>query len=117
MARVLVIGLDPAAIEGYDPEPVQEAIARGRARFDDHGIEADYCLVALDRDPEAAIVEALTRDDYACVVIGGGIRKHEPLLEFFEKVVNRVRRHAPGAAIAFNDNPDDCADAALRWLR
>ncbi|WP_246082770.1 hypothetical protein [Nonomuraea diastatica] len=117
MERVLVIGLDPAKIEGYDPEPVQEAIARGRARFDDHGIEADYCLVALDDDPEATIVEALTRDDYACVVIGGGIRKHEPLLGFFEKVVNLVRRHAPGAAIAFNDNPDDCADAALRWLR
>jgi hypothetical protein len=114
---VLVIGLDPAKIEGWDPEPVQAAIARGQARFDDHGIEADMCLVALDENPEEAIVEALTRKDYACVVIGGGIRKHEPLLELFEKVVNLVRRHAPAAAIAFNSTPEDCADAALRWLR
>ena len=116
-ARVLVVGLDPAKLQGWDPAPLQAAIARGRARFDDHGIEADWCLVALDEHPEGAIVEALTGKDYACVVIGGGIRRPEPLLEFFERVVNLVRQHAPGAAIAFNSSPEDCADAALRWLR
>jgi hypothetical protein len=115
--RVLVIGLDPARIPGWDPEPVQAAIARGHARFGELGIDADMCLVAPDENPEEAIVEALTRQDYACVVVGGGIRKHEPLLELFEKVVNLVRRHAPGAAIAFNSSPDDTVDAALRWLR
>jgi len=116
-ARVLVIGLDPAKIEGWDPEPVQAAIARGQARFDDLGIEADYCLLALDENPEAAVVDALTRGDHACVVIGGGIRSHEPLLELFERVINLVRRHAPNASIAFNSSPEDCVDAALRWLR
>ena len=74
------------------------------------------CLVVPEEHAEEAIVEALTQKDYACVVVGGGIRKHEPLLEFFEKVVNLVRQHAPGAAIAFNSRPDDTADAALRWL-
>jgi hypothetical protein len=117
VARVLVVGLDPAKLQGWDPEPVQAAIARGQARFDDHGIEADWCLVALDENPEGAIVAALTRKDYACVVIGGGIRRPEPLLEVFEKVVNLVRQHAPDAAIAFNSSPEDTADAALRWLR
>jgi hypothetical protein len=115
--RVLVIGLDPVRIPGWDPEPVVAAIARGEARFGDLGIEADMCLVAPDEDGEATIVEALTRKDYACVVVGGGIRKHEPLLELFENVVNLVRQHAPGAAIAFNSTPEDTADAALRWLR
>ncbi|MEN3612274.1 hypothetical protein [Plantactinospora sp. ZYX-F-223] len=117
LGRTLVIGIDPVRIPGWDPEPVVAAIARGQARFADHGIEADLCLVVPDENPEGAIVEALTRTDYACVVIGGGIRKHEPLLEFFEKVVNLVRQHAPGAAIAFNSSPEDTADAALRWLR
>lgn len=116
-ARVLVIGLDPAGLQGWDPEPVQAAMARGRARFVDLGIEADWCLVAPDADPEGTIAEALTREEYGCVVIGGGIRTHEPLLGLFEKVVNLVRRHAPDAAIAFNRSPEDCADAALRWLR
>jgi hypothetical protein len=92
LGRVLVVGLDPAMISGWDAEPVEAAITRGQARFGDHGIEADLCLVALDENAEGTIVEALTRKDYACVVIGGGIRKHEPLLEFFEKVVNLVRR-------------------------
>ncbi|MGH3765903.1 MAG: hypothetical protein ACRDS0_10655 [Pseudonocardiaceae bacterium] len=117
LGRVLVVGLDPAMIPGWDAEPVEAAITRGQARFGDHGIEADLCLVALDENAEGAIAEALTRKDYACVVIGGGIRKHEPLLEFFEKVVNLVRQHAPGTAIAFNSSPEDSADAALRWLR
>jgi hypothetical protein len=117
LGRVLVIGLDPAKIEGWDPEPVAAAVARGQARFGDHGIEVDLCLVAVDENPGAVIAEALSGKDYACVVIGGGIRKHEPLLELFEKVVNLVRQHAPGSAIAFNTNPEDSVDAALRWLR
>jgi hypothetical protein len=117
LGRVLVIGVDPAQFPEWDPEPVRAAIARGQATFGDHGIEADLCLVTLDEDPEGTIAAALIGQEYACVVIGGGIRKHEPFLELFETVVNLVRRHAPAAAIAFNNTPDDTADAALRWLR
>jgi hypothetical protein len=117
VARVLVIGLDPAKLQGWDPQPIQAGIARGRARFDDLGITADWCLVAPDEDPEGAIVAALTSDAHECVVIGGGIRRDDALFELFERVVNLVRRHAPDAAIAFNRTPEDCADAALRWLR
>jgi hypothetical protein len=114
---VLVLGLDPAGIEGWDPTPVEAAIARGRARFEELGLTADWCLVDLNADPEGVIAAALGSTGYGCVVIGGGVRTHEPLLEFFEKVINLVRRHAPGAAIAFDRTPEDCADAALRWLR
>ncbi|MCR6490550.1 hypothetical protein M8542_47890 [Amycolatopsis sp. OK19-0408] len=117
MTRVLVVGLDPAKLEGWDPAPAQAAIARGQARFENHRVEADYCLVTLDDHPEQAITKALAVTDYDCVVIGGGIRTHEPLLELFERVVNLVRRHAPAAAIAFNSTPEDCLDAALRSLR
>ncbi|GAA1675714.1 hypothetical protein [Fodinicola feengrottensis] len=117
LGPVLVFGVDPAKIPGdWDPEPVIAAIARGHARFADHAIEADLCLVAVDEDSEAAVVRALADKEYTCVVIGGGIRKHEPYLEFFEKVVNLVRLHKPGAAIAFNSSPEDTVDAALRWL-
>ncbi|MFI2712249.1 hypothetical protein ACH495_19200 [Micromonospora sp. NPDC018662] len=118
MARgpVLVIGLDPARIPGWDPTPVVAAIDSGHARFAEHGIEADLCLVAPDADTEETIAAALTRRAYACVVVGGGIRKHEPLLDLFEEVVNLVHRHAPGAAIAFNSTPEDTLDAALRRL-
>jgi hypothetical protein len=116
LARVLVIGLDPARIDGWDPAPVQAAIECGQARFTDLGIEADWCLVTVDDQPEHAITQALAQHAYRCVVIGGGIRTHEPLLLLFEQIVNLVRHHAPDAAIAFNRSPEDCADAASRWL-
>ena len=113
---VLVLGLDPVSIPGYDPEPVLAAIARGQARFAERGISCHLGLVPLDDSTESRIVELLRREPYECVVIGGGIRKEEDLLELFEVVVNLVRRHAPQAAIAFNSTPDDMADAAARWI-
>ncbi|MEV0839233.1 hypothetical protein AB0I55_06685 [Actinocatenispora sera] len=116
MGRVLVVGLDPALLRGWDPEPVLAAIDRGKERARALKVDADWCLVDLDDSPEATIAAALRGDDYACVVIGAGIRTYEPLLELFERVINLVRRHAPAAAIAFDSTPDDCADAALRWL-
>ncbi len=51
-ARVLVVGLDPAKIQGWDPEPVQAAMARGRARFGDHGIEATGAWWHSTRTPK-----------------------------------------------------------------
>jgi len=50
------------------------------------------------------------------VVVGGGIRKPDDLVELFEAVVDLIHRHAPQAAIAFNTNPVTSLDAALRWL-
>nr|WP_280511507.1 hypothetical protein [Nocardia farcinica] len=116
-APVLVVpAAPPACVGGGPPHRRAPAPRRARHRFHDYGIDADWCLVALDEHPEDTITAALTRTDYACVVIGGGIRGHEPLLLFFENVINLVRRHAPQAAIAFNTTPEDCADAARRWV-
>lgn len=112
----LVLGLDPVSIAGYDPAPVLEALERGQRRFDELGISHTMCLVPLDDSAEGTIVEHLRREPWECVVVGGGLRKDEELLEFFEVVINLVRRHAPRAAIAFNTTPVDCADAAARWL-
>ncbi len=114
--KALVIGLDPQAIPGVDSAMIETALAHGQARFASLGIEADLCLVALDEGAEPAIAEALRRKPYDCVVVGGGVRKPEPLLEFFERVVNLIRTHAPGATIGFNSNAADSADAAVRCL-
>ena len=117
--RVLVLGLDPRTVPGYDPEPVVAAIERGQRRFDELGIPCRLELLPYDEGAaaqEARIVELLRREPYECVVVGGGIRTDEERPETFELVVNLVRRHAPQAAIAFNSRPDDTADAARRWL-
>lgn len=73
-------------------------------------------LIELDESAEPAIVAALSELSWDVVVIGGGIRKPEPLLPLFEQVVNLVRRHAPKAAIAFNTSGGDSVEAAKRWL-
>jgi hypothetical protein len=117
--RVLVVGFDPRAVAhlGVDAAVVEAALAHGQQLFAAAGLPADLCLVGVERAGAAAqIVAQLTARRYACVVIGGGIRKPEPMLEFFEEVVNLVRRHAPDAAIAFNTNAANSVDAARRWL-
>lgn len=114
--RVLVIGLDPRSIPGLDAELIEKGITLGQARFEAAGIQADLCLVALDEHAEPTIISQLQRAPYACVVVGGGIRKPEPLLEFFETVINLIRRHAPNAAIGFNTDGSNSLDAARRCL-
>jgi hypothetical protein len=117
--RVLVIGLDPYRVPGpWDPKPVAEAINLGMARFAEHGVGVRSCLFGLDGsdDIAAVVTDALRAQPWECVVVGGGVRTPEDQLELFERVINLVRRHAPGAAIAFNSRPDDTFDAAARWI-
>lgn len=114
--RVLVIGLDPYRVPGpWDPQPIADGIAVGMARFAEHGVGAETCLVGLDGsdDVPAVITAALRSRSWECVTVGGGVR-HD--LELFERVLNLVLRHAPGAAIAFNSTPSDTYDAAARWI-
>ncbi|MCW2494651.1 hypothetical protein [Jatrophihabitans sp.] len=117
--RVLVIGLDPRRVPGdWDPEPVVEAIAAGFARFVEHDVGVQPCLVGLDGsdDIPAVITAALKATDWECVVVGGGLRVGDEQVQLFEQVINLVRRHAPDAAIAFNSSPNDTFDAAARWI-
>ena len=117
--RVLVIGLDPYRVPGpWDPKPVADAIQAGIARFAEHGVGVETCLVGLDGsdDVETVVGDALRARPWECVVVGGGVRTGEDQLELFEQVINLVRRHAPDAAIAFNSTPTDTFDAAARWV-
>lgn len=114
--RVLVLGLDPARVPGpWDPTPVLEGIEVGRRRFAEHGLPAEFCLVGLDGsdDVEAVFAAALGSRAWECVVVGGGVRHDLVLLE---RVLHLVREHAPSAAVAFNESPEDTYDAAARWV-
>jgi hypothetical protein len=113
---VLLVGLDPHAVPGVDARLVDMAIAMGQSRFEQAGIAAEQCLVKPDDSATPQIVEQLASKPYDVVVVGGGLRKPEDMLELFETVINLIHRHAPQAAIAFNTNPVTSLDAVLRWL-
>ncbi|MFI1176802.1 hypothetical protein [Streptomyces melanogenes] len=116
MTSVLVIGYDPQAIPGVDGEALRAALDAELARFGEHGIDAAMTLVVFDESAEPALIASLTRHPWDVVVVGGGIRKAEPLLPLFERIVNLIHRHAPQAAVAFNTSGGDSVEAAQRWL-
>jgi hypothetical protein len=116
VAAVLVVGIDPLAVPGPDGPAVRAALEAELGRFGQHGIEAGMALLAPDETFEPALVAALAERPWDVVVVGGGIRKPEPLLELFETVVDLIRRTAPLPAIAFNTSGGDSVEAARRWL-
>ncbi|MFI5768994.1 hypothetical protein ACIA74_10635 [Streptomyces sp. NPDC051658] len=117
MSSVLVVGYDPQALPGVDAEVVRATLAEEVRRFGELGIEAAMTLVVFDESAGPAIVASLAERPWDVVVVGGGIRKTEQLFPLFEQIVNLIRRHAPGAAIAFNTNAGDSVEAAQRWLQ
>jgi hypothetical protein len=76
----------------------------------------DTCLVEIDTAARVIIANALQTKPYGVVVVGGGIRKPDDLVELFEDVIDLIRRHAPQAAVAFNTNPMTSVDAAKRRM-
>ena len=117
--RVLVIGLDPRRVPGpWDPEPMVQSIEAAMGSLAAHGTDAVSCLVGLDGsdDIEERVAAALRSGTWDCVLVGGGIRHSDDLLEVFETCVNLVHRLAPEAEIAFNRRPDDIVDAVDRRL-
>ncbi|WP_375382340.1 hypothetical protein [uncultured Sphingomonas sp.] len=122
MTRVLLIGIEPRAVDTFDPDlppgTTREKIAAGiEATMSDmrsRDWEPGFCPILAD-GAEAAIIEALA-EPWDCVVIGGGVRVPAANLRLFERVVNAICKAAPGTPIAFNTEPNDTADAAARWL-
>ena len=116
MSSVLVVGIDPQAIPGMNGESVRAGLDAELARFATRGIDAAMTLVHLDESAEDSVTAALAQQPWDVVVVGGGIRKPEPLLGLFERIVNLIRCRAPQAAIAFNTSGGDSVEAAQRWL-
>ncbi|MFZ0341165.1 MAG: hypothetical protein WAL31_02375 [Gaiellaceae bacterium] len=115
-ARILIVGLDPHAVPGIEAEPVEQGLAIGLERIRNAGYLVEQLLVPLDDSALSEIERALGDRAWDVVVIGGGIRKPEPLLELFEAVVNLVRERAPGARIAFNADGGSSLEAVRRVL-
>jgi hypothetical protein len=107
---VLIIGEDPENVDFSDPaippgisaNKVMAGLIAAQNQLVDQGHRADLCLIDMGETAEAMIAGQLARTSYDCIVIGAGIRIVPANLMLFEKVINAVHRHAPGAAIAFS---------------
>ena len=124
MTRVLLVGYEPETVDfsspalppGMSVEKIRAGIALALKQMTDRGWEGDLCLIRPDETAVQTVERHLASANYACVVIGAGVRLPPQSLALFEAVVNAVRRAAPAAAIAFNTRPEDSADAAARWI-
>jgi len=108
---------DPAIPQGFNAEKINAGIAIGAAKIKERGWQADLCMIAPDETAAPMLEKQLTSAIYDCVVIGGGLRLPPKSLLLFETVINAIHKAAPNAAIAFNTNPEDTAEAAARWLK
>jgi hypothetical protein len=124
MMRVLLVGYDPETVDysnpalppGMSAEKIRAGIALALKQMTDRGWEGDVCFIRPDGTARQAVERHLTSANYACVVIGAGVRLPPQGVAVFEAVVNAVHKAAPAAAIAFNTRPEDTADAAARWM-
>ncbi len=120
MPTVLALGLDPAFVElpespSLTPDLVRAFIESQLERLRASGYDVVGCLVDLGDTAEAVTVECLQSHRFDCVVIGAGLRAEDRLL-LFEKLLNLVHVHAPGAKLCFNTTPKDTVEAVRRWV-
>ena len=125
MAKVLVIGLDPALIDfsqpplkdsGVNADTIRNGLAADRERIAGMGHDAAVLLVDDGATAEQVVRERLA-DRPDVVVIGAGIRTLPVYFALFEKLINTIHAEAPQARIAFNTSPKDTAEAVQRWAK
>lgn len=123
--RVVIIGLDPslidfsspdyAAFPGMSAEKVWAGITAAEEGLKALGYDAQHCLIDFGQTAVAVVTAELQRQRFDCILIGAGVRAVPSNLILFEKLINVIHEHAPGAKICFNTNPSDTLDALQRW--
>lgn len=118
---VLALGLDPkyadlSAFPDVTADAIRAYVVAEIGKVRELGFDVVDCLVSPDATGEEMLASALDATTFDCVLIGAGLREPETMLPFFERVINRVHKAAPQAAICFNTNPADSTEAVLRWL-
>lgn len=118
--RVLLVGLKASVVDytkwpELSPAKLEAAFERVRSDLDAEGFHAVWCLTDSGETAEAEVADALQRERPDVVLVGAGVRTDPEHHLLFEKLINRIHREAPGAAIAFNTSPFDSVEAVRRW--
>ena len=119
--RVLMIGLDPAVVNyerwpGLTAEKLEAGLRRDEAALNDSGYTAEICFIDHGETAEEVVKAKLEETEFACIMIGAGVRTDTEEFLLFEKLVNVLHTHAPSARICFNTGPTDSVEAVKRWI-
>ena len=119
--NVLLIGLNPAVVNyekwpGLTAEKLEMGLRRDEASLNELGYQASICFIDHGETAADTIREQLASKDYACVLIGAGVRTDPDEFELFEQAINLVHELAPKARICFNTGPTDSVAAVQRWV-
>lgn len=119
--NVLLIGLDPSVVNydrwpGLTPEKLEGGLRRDEASLNEQGYSAEICFIDHGETAEAVVGAKLAEKDFACVLIGAGVRTDTEEFLLFERLINAVHAQAPSAKICFNTGPMDSVDAVKRWV-
>ena len=119
--NVLLIGLNPEVVNydrwpGLTAEKLEAGLRRDEATLNDSGYAARICFVDHGETAERVVRTTLAETDFACVLVGAGVRTDNEEFLLFEKLINVVHQHAPGAKICFNTGPTDSVEAVQRWI-
>ena len=119
--KVLLIGLDPGVVNydrwpGLTAEKLEAGLRRDEAALNDSEYSAQVCFIDHGETAEAVVGEILAETEFACVLVGAGVRTDTEEFLLFEKLINLIHEKAPGARICFNTGPTDSVDAVKRWV-
>lgn len=124
MARVLLVGIDPDAVDYADPALPPgldaEAIRRGIALVLDGlraaGHDAQHLYIPVNPAGLGDLASRLASNPVDCVVVGGGVRLPPRNLSLFEAVLNVLVSAPSRPRIALVARPDDAVLAVARVL-
>ena len=121
--QVLLVGWEPSVVDfsklpalDLNEQKLRQQLTADRDKLIAAGYDTEWCYLEGEATAERMLNEALQTKRYDCVMIGAGVRLPADYHLIFEKLVNLVHRNAPAAAICFNTNPADTADAVMRWV-
>ena len=119
--KVLMVGWHPSVVDyskypGLTAEKLEAALKRDEQKLRDEGFDASIGFIFSGETATDQLAGNLRETSYDVVMIGAGVRKDDDHFLVFEKLVNVVHEHAPGARIAFNTGPTDSDVAVRRWV-
>ena len=115
-----MVGWHPSVVNyakwpGMTPEKLEVALRADEAKLNKLGYDAAIGFIYSGDTATEEVATTLKQSTYDVVLIGAGVCKDDDHFAVFEKLVNVVHEHVPGARIAFNTGPTDSDIAVQRW--